>query len=391
MGGNLLVAHGGGPTAVINASLYGVIKEAEAASQISKVLGAFHGIEGVLNEQFIDLSIQEPSQIDLLPFTPSSALGSCRRKLNSEDYPLLIEIFKKHQIKYFLYNGGNDSMDTCEKVGSLAKQEGLDLQVIGIPKTIDNDLAFTDHCPGFGSAARYVAMSTRDLWMEVQAMPLYATFLETMGRNAGWLAAAAALAQYDNKPCAQLIYLPEIPYNEDLFLSQIEEKLSQNNALLVVVSEGLVDQRGESIANMGMVDGFGHKIPGGVAQALSETVRKKLGAKARAEKPGFLGRSSFLMQSATDRKEAVEVGRQAVRAVLAGKSGLMISIIRDSDSPYHVRYGEVELKEVANVEHKFPIEWINAEGNHVTKSFNDYCQPLIGEAFPEYAKLKSNY
>ncbi len=391
MPGNLLVAHGGGPTAVINASLYGVIKEAGLSPQIDRVIGAFHGIEGVLNEQFIDLSAQDPKQIALLPFTPSSALGSCRRKLSGDDYPELLRIFKKHHIRYFLYNGGNDSMDTCEKVGLLAKSEGLDLQVIGIPKTIDNDLPFTDHCPGFGSAARYVAMSTRDLWMEVQAMPLYVTFLETMGRNAGWLAAGAAMARHGGKSCAQLIYLPETPYEEDKFLADIDNALSKSRALLVVVSEGLVHKDGRSIADLGMVDGFGHTIPGGVAKALSDTVISKLKVKARAEKPGFLGRSSFLMQSTSDREEAEEVGRKAVQAVLAGKTGLMISIKRISSQPYRVEYGEVPLGDVANVEHKFPQQWINSAGNYITEVFYDYCMPLIGETFPEYADLRYSF
>lgn len=387
MKSNLLVAHGGGPTAVINASLFGVIEAARQSGSIGRIYGASHGIEGVLNEQLIDLGKQDRAQIDLLPFTPSSALGSCRRKLTAEDYPLLIDIFKKYNIGYFLYNGGNDSMDTCDKVNRLALAEGLDLRVIGIPKTIDNDLGYTDHCPGFGSAARFVAMNTRDLWLEVSAMPLYVTIMETMGRNAGWLAASAALARHGDEPCAQLIYLPEKPFSEDRFMDDIERHLSRRKELLIIVSEGITDLNGQSIADLGIVDGFGHRVPGGAAKTLADKVMARLGVKARAEKPGFLGRASFVMQSSVDREEAIAVGKYAVQAALSGKTGRMVTISRVANDPYQYALGDIALELVANAEKKFPLEWINESNNGVKEEFMPYCLPLVGDAFPPYAKL----
>ncbi len=384
---NLLIAHGGGPTAVINASLYGVIKEAMKTNCVGCIYGAVHGIEGVLNEHFINLSKQSKTQISLLPYTPSSALGSCRRKLTSEDYPVLLDIFKKYDIGYFFYNGGNDSMDTCEIVNALAQKNGLDLMVVGIPKTIDNDLGYTDHCPGYGSASRFIAINARDLWMEVTAMPYYVTIMETMGRNAGWLAASAALAQHGDEPCAQFIYLPEVSFDEDRFLLDIEEHLSRRRDLLIIVSEGIVDQNGNSIADLGMVDGFGHKVPGGVAQTLCDKVMKRLGVKARAEKPGLLGRSSFLTQSSIDRDEAIAVGQYAVQTALAGRTGCMITIKRTLNDPYKIELGDIPLNLVANVERKFPLEWINESGNGIKDEFISYCLPLIGEPFKPYAKL----
>lgn len=386
---NLLVAHGGGPTAVINASLFGVIEAAKLYDEIDGIYGAVHGIEGVLNENIVDLRAQSDAQISLLPYTPSSALGSCRRKLTADDYPVLLDIFKKHNVGYFLYNGGNDSMDTCDKVACLAETEGLDLRVIGIPKTIDNDLGHTDHCPGYGSAARFVASNTRDLWMEVSAMPLYVTILETMGRNAGWLAAASSLARHGDEACAKFIYLPEIPFDEDLFMADIDRYLTKRKDLLIVVSEGITDMNGGSIADMGMVDGFGHTIPGGVAQTLAEKVKTRLGVKARGERPGFLGRASSLMQSVPDREEAVAIGRYAVDLALAGKTGLMVTINRVRDDPYKYKLSEVELKTVANAEKKFPREWIDGR-NGIKSEFTTYCLPLIGKNLEPYAKLDLN-
>lgn len=382
---NLLVAHGGGPTAVINASLYGVIEEAKKYPQIKGIYGARFGIEGVLNEDFIDLRKQEQSQIDGLPFTPASAIGSCRRKLIEADYPRILEVLKKYNIRYFFYNGGNDSMDTCNKVASIAGD--YDIKVIGIPKTIDNDLAFTDHCPGFGSAARYVAISSMDLAKEAQALPIHVLVLEVMGRNAGWLAAAAALARQSEEFGPHLIYLPERPFIKEEFLEDVEKWHSKVKGVLVVVSEGLVDSDGNPIADTGIVDGFGHKVPGGVAQALSNMIIKDLGIKSRAEKPGLLGRACISMQSDADREEAIGVGSFAVKSAIEGKSGYMVSIKRVSNSPYKWDYELVPLDKVANVEHKFPLEWINERGNGIKDEFKDYCMPLIGASLPKYTNL----
>lgn len=385
MKGNLLIAHGGGPTAVINSSLYGVIVEASKYSDIENIIGARYGIEGVFKEDFINLKKESQSVIELLPYTPSSILGSCRRKLTEVDYPKILNIFIKYNIKYFFYNGGNDSMDTCNKVAMLAAESGYDMRVIGIPKTIDNDINLTDHCPGFGSAARFIAITAKDLAREVVAMPLYVTILETMGRNAGWLAAASVLAKANDESCPQLVYLPEIPFNEDDFISDIEKWHTKSNGLLVVVSEGLADKNGKMITDLGIADGFGHKVPGGVSQTLSDIITKRLGIKARFDKPGFVGRASFTHQSTVDREEAISVGKYAVKSAIEKQSGSMVAIRRISNNPYDYELDLVPLSKVANVEKKFPLEWINESGNGINKEFVDYCRPLVGEPLPQYA------
>jgi ATP-dependent phosphofructokinase / diphosphate-dependent phosphofructokinase len=388
MEGNLLVAHGGGPTAVINASLYGIINEARKYPQIKGFYGAKYGIEGVLKEEFIDLGKEPQENIELLPYTPASAIGSCRRKLNDQDYPVLLKIFRKYNIRYFFYNGGNDSMDTCNKVATLARGAGYDMKVIGVPKTIDNDLAYTDHCPGFGSAARYAAISAMELTKEVEGLPIHVIVLEIMGRNAGWLAASTALAKTGEVSGPQLIYLPERPFNEDEFLADIKMWHSKVKGVLVAASEGLVDANGNSIADTGIVDGFGHKIPGGVAQALSDKIINKLGIKSRAEKPGLLGRASIPMQSDIDREEAIAVGSYGVKSAIEGKTGSMVAIKRESVNPYRYSLELVGLEKVANVERKFPLEWINERGNGIKQEFIDYCLPLLGGPLPKYAAFK---
>lgn len=386
---NVLIAHGGGPTTVINSSLYGVLDESRHfTEQIGIIYGAAHGIEGVLAESFINLSTVPQEQIALLPGTPSSALGSCRRKLSEEDYPDLLKVLEKYNIGYFFYNGGNDSMDTCYKVEQLARKNGYDLISIGIPKTIDNDLDETDHCPGYGSAARFVANNTRDLWMEVQAMPLFVTIMETMGRNAGWLTAAAGIPTYDGKSCAQLIYFPERTLDKNSFLSDVDNLLRKQREILIVVSEGLTDSNGNMISDLGMVDGFGHKLAGGVAQTLCDLVSKELGVRARAERHGFLGRVSMLMQSSQDREEAIAVGRYALNLAMNGVSGVMVAIHRESTNPYHYTLTETKLENVANRERVLPDAYINATGNGVTEAFKEYCLPLLGEPFPPYAVLR---
>lgn len=387
MNKNLVVAHGGGPTAVINASLYGVITEARKHNCFGKILGAVHGIEGVLNEQFIDFSAVSDTQIERLPYTPSSAIGSCRRKLTEEDYPVILDIFKRHEVGYFIYNGGNDSMDTCEKIARMAKESGYELVVAGIPKTIDNDLEFTDHCPGYGSAARFIAANVRDLRCEERALPIYPMIIETMGRNAGWLTAAASLAEIDGHPCADLIYLPEYAFDEKVFLDDMERCLTRSPVLIAVVCEGLADASGKPVADTGFVDGFGHSVPGGTAQALAKIVLDKLGVKTRYEKLGLVGRASEVWQSPTDREEAIGAGRYAVQSLVNGESGYMVSIKRVSTEPYRCEFELVPLNYVANYEKKFLLEWINPAHNGICGSFAEYCKPLIGEPFKPYADL----
>jgi 6-phosphofructokinase 1 len=386
MNGNLLIAHGGGPTAVINASLKGVIDEAKKHPVIKGIYGACEGIEGVLQEDFIDLAQEPDSKIDLLPITPSSALGSCRRKLTADDYPRLLEIFKKYNIRYFFYNGGNDSMDTCHKVSIMAGE--YEIRVIGIPKTIDNDLVLTDHSPGFGSAARYVAVTTSEMAHEAAGLPIFVFVLEVMGRNAGWLAASASLAKRSEVYGPHLIYLPERPFNKQEFLEDVRMWHEQVKGVLVVASEGLVDAHGNSIADSGLVDGFGHKIPGGVGQTLSNLVINELGIKSRHEKPGLVGRASIALQSRVDREEAIQVGAYAVKSAVQGKSGYMVSIKRISNRPYRSELALVSLEQVSNLEKKFPAEWINVRGNGINPEFADYCLPLLGDPLPAYSVLE---
>ena len=384
--GNMLIAHGGGPTPVINSSLLGAVREAKRHPEIETIYGARFGAEGILAGDLIDLGAVEEERLDLLARTPASAIGSCRRKLTDADYPTVLETLKRFDVGYFFYNGGNDSMDTCHKVNELAKKEGLDVRVIGIPKTMDNDLDLTDHCPGFGSAARYAALSSAELALDASALPIHVVVLELMGRNAGWVTAASALAGRLTG-CPVLTYLPEVPVDEDRMLADVERTYARGKGLLVTVSEGLCGLDGKPLADTGIVDGFGHTVPGGTAQHITDRIIQKLGLKSRAEKPGLLGRASIPYQSSTDRAEAYAVGQYAVEAALKGESGYMVAINAVRTPAYRADLSLVPLAKVANVEKKFPLEWI-ADGNRIADAFFDYAMPLMGESFPEYALLR---
>ncbi len=386
MGMNILVAHGGGPTAVINTSLQGVVEAARSSGKVDKIYAARFGAEGILKGDLIDLTEVPAEVIRRLSHTPASAIGSCRRKLGEADYPAVLEILKKFQIDAFFYNGGNDSMDTCNKVNELALKEGLDIRVIGIPKTMDNDLEVTDHCPGFGSAARYAALNASELALDASGLPIHVVVLELMGRNAGWVTAAAAMAKRITR-CEQLVYLPEMPVDEGKMLADIEKSYAKGNGLLVTVSEGIRGLDGKPLADTGIVDGFGHVVPGGTAQYISDQIIKKLGLKSRAEKPGLLGRTSIPYVSLVDRKEAYEVGSFAVESALRGESGFMVAIEADRKPSYSSRLFLTPLKNVANAEKKFPLQWI-VDGNQIADEFFQYADPLMGEKFPEYAFLR---
>ena len=386
MGKNILVAHGGGPTAVINGSLQGVVEAARSAGFDGSIYAARFGAEGILAGDLIDLTNVPAATIARLSHTPASAIGSCRRKLTDADYPTVLETLKRFDVGYFFYNGGNDSMDTCHKVNELAKKKGLDVRVIGIPKTMDNDLDLTDHCPGFGSAARYAALSSAELALDASALPIHVVVLELMGRNAGWVTAASALAGRLTG-CPVLTYLPEVPVDEDRMLADVERTYAQGKGLLVTVSEGLCGLDGKPLADTGIVDGFGHTVPGGTAQHITDRIIQKLGLKSRAEKPGLLGRASIPYQSSTDRAEAYAVGQYAVEAALKGESGYMVAINAVRTPAYRADLSLVPLAKVANVEKKFPLEWI-ADGNQIADAFFDYAMPLMGESFPEYALLR---
>jgi len=388
MKGNLLIAHGGGPTAVINASLAGVINEAKNHSAIDGIYGALHGIEGVFDEKFIELGNQPQDVVDRLPSTPGSAIGTCRRKLAEDDYPRLLDVFRRHNIAYFLYNGGNDSMDTCRKVSRLAADD--ELRVIGIPKTIDNDLAVTDHSPGYGSAARYLAVSVRELVRDIEALDIHVCIVESMGRNAGWLAAASVLARSRPEDGPRLIYLPERPFIEEEFLEDVDRLFKGGRGFVVAVSEGLARPDGTPVVRAvhdSAVDGFGHVLPGNVSHYLADLVSSRLGIRARSEKPGLLGRVSIAMQSDVDRNEAIEVGEVAVRAAVEGNSGCMVAIRRVANEPYRSELFLAPLDEVANVERTVPDEYITERGNDITPAFADYCRPLLGGPLPDYVRL----
>ena len=386
MGVNILVAHGGGPTAVINSSLQGLIEGARASGKVDKIYAARFGAEGILAGDLMDLTDLPADTVSRLAITPASAIGSCRRKLTDADYPTVIETLKKFDIGCFFYNGGNDSMDTCNKVSKLAQAEGLDVKVIGIPKTMDNDLAVTDHCPGFGSAGRYAAEAACELALDASALPIHVVVLELMGRNAGWVTAASALAARATN-CEVLTYLPELPVAEDRLLADIEGAWSRGKGLLVTVSEGICGPDGKPLASTGIVDGFGHTIPGGTAQYVTDAIIQKLGIKSRAEKPGLLGRAAIPYQSRVDREEAYAVGKFALEAALRGESDRMVAIEAHRGDTYSFDLFLAPLADVANVEKKFPLEWI-VEGNRIDDRFFEYAMPLMMERMPEYAILR---
>ncbi|CEP67611.1 Phosphofructokinase, XF0274 [Moorella glycerini] len=401
--GNCVIAQSGGPTAVINNSLAGAIEAAYHGEAIGEIYGARNGIMGVLAENFIDLRRQDAATIQGLRFTPGAALGSCRYQLEKkEDYDKLLAIFRKFNIRYFFYIGGNDSMDTAHKVNQLAQEEGYELRVIGIPKTVDNDLPRTDHCPGYGSAAKYLAASVLEMGMDIKSIvtSTKVAIVEAMGRNTGWLAAATALARRAPGEAPHLIYLPEVAFDLDAFLADVETAYRQYGTVLVVVSEGLVDKNGNYIFNdAGTVDVFGHQRLGGLGQFLLNKIEAELKIKGRFILPATSQRSAMHLASRTDAEEAYNVGRVAVEEALRGASGHMVAIKRLEGEEYRCTYELVELDKVANQEKKVPRDWINAAGNDVTTDFINYARPLIqGEVnvpyhngLPAYVNLAHQY
>jgi 6-phosphofructokinase 1 len=393
MKGKAVVGQSGGPTAVINSSLVGVVQEALRHSEIEAVYGAINGIKGVLEEEFVDLG-QEPAEVlEGLRRTPGAALGSIRYKVKEGDYERILQVFKAHNIRYFFYIGGNDSMDTAMKLDSLAKETGYELRVIGIPKTIDNDLAYTDHCPGYGSAARFVAMAVRDSGWDTRAMRVNSPvkIVEIMGRNAGWLAGAAALAKEQEDDPPHLIYVPERPLSKDKLLGDVEEAYRRYGYVVIALSEGVVNERGEPFGGEFApkeVDAFGHVLKGGASDAAASIIKAELGLSTRIDKPNYLYRSFSLAVSEVDREEAYEVGKAAVIAALAGETGKMVTLIREPGPVYRSTTGLVELEKVANVERYLPDDFINEEGNFVTEAFIEYARPLIGGALAPYARLR---
>ncbi len=390
--GNVVVGQSGGPTAVINNSLVGVIQEAKEHAEIGDILGMSHGIAGILNQELIDLRQESDQTLARLRNTPASALGTVRYKVTDEDYERILEVFRAYDVRYFFYIGGNDSADTTHKIHLLAASRGYELHAIAVPKTVDNDLAETDHCPGYGSAARFVATAIRDTAYDTAAMGASSPikFMEVMGRHAGWLTAAAALAKENPEDAPHLIYMPEHGVTIEQVLEDVKYWYDRLGHCVVAVSEGLRGPKGESLSvrgGAGEVDAFGHARLGGIVEVLEEAVNEAYGLRARYDKPGYLQRSFGSLQSSVDRQEAYEVGRAAVRAALAGESGKMISLIREPGPRYRSTTGLVELDKVANHERMMPAEFINEAGNGVTEAFLAYARPLIGEPLPPYARL----
>ncbi len=403
--GACIIGQSGGPTSVINASAYGAISAALAAEEITQVLGADHGITGVLSDKLYDMGQEDPQELAYLKNTPASELGSCRYKLaepetDDTDYKRILEVFQKHNVRYFFYNGGNDSMDTCDKISRFMAKSGWECRVMGIPKTIDNDLWGTDHCPGFASAAKYIATSAMEVSKDGRVYPTgQVTIMEIMGRHAGWLAASAALATHFGAG-PDLVYLPEVDFDQEAFLNDVERIYKQKRTCLVAVSEGLhyADGTFVSEAKTSATDGFGHAQLGGLASRLAEMVKERTGAKVRPIELSLLQRCGAHLASATDLEEAEMAGRKAVEAAVAGETGKMVAFERSYDKigQYVCNYVLLPLTSVANAEKKVPMEWITPEHNFVTDDFIDYLLPLIqGEperptenSMPRYAKLK---
>ena len=392
---NVLVGQSGGPTAVINASLYGVVREALAhGDKIGHVYGMLNGMEGFLQDRYMDMG-QELSgeELELLKLTPAAYLGSCRFKLpeNLEDdfYKTAFEKLEALNIGYFFYIGGNDSMDTVNKLSKYCKENGVeDVFVVGAPKTIDNDLVGTDHCPGFGSAAKYLAATFAELERDCHVYEKKAvTIVEVMGRNAGWITAASALARRKQGDAPHLIYLPERNFNEDEFLEDVSRLQKKQGGVVVLVSEGLHDANGESIVPP-IFKSERAVYYGDVSSHLANLVVKKLGVKARSEKPGLCGRASVALQSPVDREEARQAGTVALRSAVEGNSGVMVGFERVPGTVYQMKTKLVPIKEVMLYERKMPDNFINERGNDVTQEFVDWCRPLIGDPLPEFLNFK---
>lgn len=400
---NLLVAQSGGPTSAINATLTGVIIASYLSEKVGKIYGAINGIEGVLERNIINLreKINFPFDLDTLSQTPAAALGSCRFKVQKvEELEKIIKIFREYNIGYFLYIGGNDSMDTVEKLSKYCKESGIeDIKIIGIPKTIDNDLEITDHCPGFGSAAKYIATIFREIERDskVYSKP-GVTIVEVMGRNAGWLTASSMLAKSSETDGPDFIYLPEVDFSIENFLRDIKKRLKEKNTLIVAISEGIKDKNGKYISEYSKAckeDEFGHKYIAGAGKYLEAIVDEEIGCKVRAIEINLLQRCSAHLQSGGDISEAKLLGMKGVFGALEGKTGVMVALKRKKADFYDVDIEYVDIKAVANKEKKVPISWITKEKNYVTREMKEYLQPLIvGEInmtydnnFPKYKIL----
>lgn len=404
--GACLLAQSGGPTAVINASAYGVFKTAFEHDCITRVLAAQHGIRGVLDDDILDIDKEDKRNLKLLMVTPSSAIGSCRYKMkdyeeDGTDYRKILEIFKKYDIRYFFYNGGNDSMDTCNKISKYFQSQDYECRIMGIPKTIDNDLMDTDHCPGYGSAARYIALSTAEITRDVMVYDKDAiVVIEAMGRHAGWLAGAACAAGISGKAPA-MIYLPEVDFDMEKFFKDLDEYRKDHQRIVIVMSEGVHDKDGKFISEYGInstdvKDSFGHVQLGGLAATMASIIRERTGAKVRGIELSLLQRCAGHIASKIDRDEAFEAGKVAVEAAIAGETDKMVAFERNDMYGYKCTTKLVNLNEVANTEKTVPRDWINEAGNNVNEKFINYvipliqgdCEQVIENGMPKYCHLK---
>jgi 6-phosphofructokinase 1 len=399
--GNVLVGQSGGPTSVINASVAGIVAEALNHVAIEEIYGGLNGVLGILQEDLVDLASESQQQVRALRHTPGAALGTCRYKLKKQqDFERVIEVFKAHNIRYFFYIGGNDSQDTADKISKLANEQGYELRVIGVPKTIDNDLTGTDHCPGYGSVIKYLAMTVREIACDNEAMGQgdLVSIVEVMGRSAGWIAAGTALAKRRDHPHdpPHLILLPEVPFNQEKVLEDVRRVLKRERYCLIVVAEGLVDADGNYLAADSATDAFGHAKLGGAGEALSEIIETGIPtAKVRVARPGLIQRAAAHAASKTDVDEAFLAGQAAVRAAIAGETDKMVTLVRGETEHYTVETGLAPLGEIANGTKKLPREWINEDLVSMNFQFLRYAQPLIqGEVVvpydngvPTYARL----
>lgn len=383
---NAIVGQSGGPTAVINASLYGIIKEGMAHEEIKQVYGMINGIEGFMSGNYMDLSKDlTAEELELLKMTPAAYLGSCRYKLpddlSSPFYPALFEKFRAMEIGYFFYIGGNDSMDTVSKLSRYASHHQSDIRFIGIPKTIDNDLVLTDHTPGYGSAAKYVADTVREIVLDSSVYQQKSvTIIELMGRHAGWLTAASAMARKFKGDNPVLIYLPESDFDFEQFAFDVQHAITQKSSVIICVSEGISDSKGKFICEYSddvQLDSFGHKMLTGSGKILENFVRNRFGVKVRSVELNVNQRCSGMLASAVDIEESVQAGTEGVRAAIKGATGMMIAFKRTSHSPYAMECMTVDVNEVCNKEKLFPSEWICANGTDVTSDFLNYALPLI--------------
>jgi 6-phosphofructokinase len=383
--GKLVVGQSGGPTQVINSSLVGVVDEALAHPEITGVYGSLRGITGILSDCLVDLGRESRTTLELVRRTPGAALGTVRYKLRAEDYARIVSVLQAHDVRYLVYIGGNDSMDTAHQVHCAAHQMGYELRVIGVPKTVDNDLPYTDHCPGYGSAARFVALAVRDSGRDTESMGMSSPvkIVEVMGRNAGWLTASAVLGRQQSGDPPHLVYVPERPVAEGLLVEDVRRIVAERDHCVIALSEGAVPDTG-----LAEVDAFGHKMKGGAAEYVADVIQAALGHKVRIDKPNYLQRSFSLACSGVDLEEAYRVGSRAVEAALLGQTDVMLTLLRGSGKAYTCDIGSVALAKVANVERLLPDAHISDRGNDVTDAFVEYALPLIGDPLPRLGRLE---